>query len=58
MGASVSPTVVALAFACASVLMVYAGVAKRQLSWRPDAVLKPRPRKPRARKKTETELHD
>jgi hypothetical protein len=38
--------------------MVYAGVAKRQLSWRPDAVLKPRPRKPRARKKTETELHD
>jgi hypothetical protein len=50
---SVPPTVVALAFACASVLMVYAGVAKRQLSWRPDAVLKPRPRRPRTPKKTE-----
>ena len=41
------PFVSALAPLCAAVLMVYAGVGKGLLSWRPDAVRKQRPRKPR-----------
>jgi hypothetical protein len=41
------PFVSALAALCAAVLMVYAGVGKGLLSWRPEAVRKQRqPRKP------------
>ena len=32
---------------CAAVLMVYAGVGKRLLSWRAEAVRRRQPRKPR-----------
>lgn len=39
------PLVGALATLCAAVLMVYAGVGNRLLSWRADAVRR-RPRKP------------
>jgi hypothetical protein len=42
------PLVSALASLCAAVLMVFAGVGKGLLSWRPDAVRRRRqPRKPR-----------
>jgi hypothetical protein len=37
----------ALAGLSAAVLMVYAGVGKRLLSWRPEAVRRRQPRKPR-----------
>ena len=40
------PLVSALAALCAGVLMVYAGVGKGLLSWRPDTVRRRRPRKP------------
>ena len=41
------PLVSALAALSAAVLMVYAGVGKRLLSWRPEAVRRRQPRKPR-----------
>jgi hypothetical protein len=41
------PLVSALAALCAAVLMVYAGVGKRLLTWRPDAALRRQPRQPR-----------
>ena len=37
----------ALATLSAAALMVYAGVGKRLLSWRPEAVRRRRPQKPR-----------
>jgi hypothetical protein len=37
----------ALAALSAAVLMVHAGVGKRLLSWRPEAVRRRQPRKPR-----------
>jgi hypothetical protein len=41
------PLVSALAALCAAVLMVYAGIGKGHLSWRPDAVRRrQQPRKP------------
>ena len=39
----------ALAALSAAVLMVYAGVGKRLLSWRPETVRRRQPRKPRRR---------
>ena len=41
------PLVSALAALSAAVLMVYAGVGKRLLSWRPEGVRRRQPRKPR-----------
>jgi hypothetical protein len=41
------PLVNALTALSAAVLMVYAGVGKRVLSWRPEAVRRGQPRKPR-----------
>jgi hypothetical protein len=40
------PLVSALAALTAAVLMVYAGVGKRLLSWRPEAVRRQQPQKP------------
>jgi hypothetical protein len=37
----------ALSALCAAVLMVYAGVGKRLLSWRPETVRRRQPRRPR-----------
>jgi hypothetical protein len=41
------PLVSALAALSAAVLMVFAGVGKGSLSWRPEAVRRRQPRKPR-----------
>ena len=41
------PLMSALAALCAAVLMVYAGVGKRLLSWRPKADRRRRPRRRR-----------
>ena len=51
------PLVSALAALCAAMLMVYAGVGKGLLSWRPDAVRRRRqPRKPRRQRQEAMDL--